>query len=176
MDKLKTPATVVEAEAQGGGKVVELIIPKNRDDDCVINDKPPLITQEVYKFGFLYYETATLFYQPKVILWFAILSEGEYQGVKLKRFYNVQSLIGKSGKNGKYHPSGWGSDLVREYAQLFDYLPDRLERLSLCRFKDKIITGEVKTVTKNSRNHGLHRLCQYSVIDRLIEAEDIDYN
>jgi len=176
MDKLKTPATVVEAEAQGVTKVVKLIIPKNRDDGCVIIDKPPLITQGVYKFGFLYYETARLFNQPKLILWFTLLSDGEYHGVKLKRFYNVRSLIGKSGKEGKYKPSGWSSDLIREYANLFGGVPDRLDRFSLKPFNNVIITGEVKTVSMDSKKRGIPACVQYSVIERLIKAEEIEYN
>ena len=117
------------------------------------DQKPPLIKPGEYPLGFEYHETARLFNQPKLILWFTVLSDGNYHGIKLRRFYNVRSLIGKPGKEGKYNPSGWSSDLVREYAMLHDYLPDRLERISMCRYKDKIITGVVKTVTENSRKH-----------------------
>ncbi len=90
-----------------------------------------------------------------MILWFTVLSDGEYHGVKLKRFYNVRSLIGKLGKNGKYNPSGWSSDLIREYAELFGDVPDRLDRLTLRPFSNVIVTGEVKTVSLDSRKRGI---------------------
>ena len=136
------------------------------------DQKPPLIKPGEYSLGFDHHQTARLFNQPKLILWFTVLSEGEHHGTKLKRFYNVRSLIGKSGKNGKYHPSGWSSDLIREYAHLFGSIPDdRLDRFSLNPFKKVIITGEVKTVTQDSKKRGIHEYVQYSVIERLIRAE-----
>ena len=133
--------------------------------------KPPLIKPGEYSLGFDYHLTARLFNQPKLILLFTELSDGDNHGVKLKRFYNVRSLIGKAGKNGKYRPSGWSSDLIREYANLFGDVPDRLDRFSLKPFKDVIITGEVKTVKKDSKKRGIHECVQYSVIERLIKAE-----
>ena len=136
------------------------------------DQKPPLIKPGEYSLGFEYYETARLYNQPKLILWFTVLSDGEYHGIKLKRFYNVRSLIGQPGKNGKYNPSGWSSDLIREYAHLFGSIPDdRLDRLSLKPFKNVIIFGEVKTVSLDSRKRGIPVCVQYSVIERLIKAE-----
>jgi len=136
------------------------------------DQKPPLIKPGEYPLGFDYHQTAWLFNQPKLILLFTVLSDGDYHGTKLKRFYNVRSLIGKAGKNGKYHPSGWSSDLIREYALLFGSIPDdRLDRFSLKPFKNVIITGEVKTVSRDSRKRGIPVCVQYSVIERLIKAE-----
>jgi len=104
-----------------------------------------------------------------------VLSDGDYHGPKLRRFYNVRSLIGKPGRNGKYRPSGWTSDLIREYAHLFGPIPDdRLDRFSLNPFKKVIITGEVKTVSQDSRKRGIPECVQYSVIERLIRAEATD--
>jgi len=136
------------------------------------DQKPPLIKPGEYSLGFECHETARLFNQPKLILWFTVLSDGDSHGTKLKRFYNVRSLIGKPGREGKYHPSGWSSDLIREYAHLFGSIPDdRLDRFSLKPFKDVIITGEVKTVSLDSKKHGIPVCVQYSVIERLIKAE-----
>jgi len=139
------------------------------------DQKPPLIKPGEYPLGFEYHETARLFNQPKLILWFTVLSDDEYHGVKLKRFYNVRSLKGKPGKNGEYHPSGWSSDLVREYAELFGEVPDRLDRFTLKPYKDVIIIGDVKTVSLDSRKRGIPSCVQYSVIERLIKAEEITY-
>ena len=136
------------------------------------DQKPPLIKPGEYSLGFEYHLTKWLFNQPKLILLFTVLSDGEYHGTKLRRFYNVRSLIGKPGKNGKYHPSGWSSDLIREYALLFGSIPDdRLDRFSLKPFKNVIITGEVKTVSLDSRKRGIPACVQYSVIERLIKAD-----
>jgi len=136
------------------------------------DQKPPLIKPGKYCLGFEYHETRRLFNQPKLILWFTVLSDGEYHGIKLKRFYNVRSLIGKPGREGKYKPSGWTGDLIREYAQLFGSIPDdRLDRFSLNPFKNVIITGEVKTVILDSKKRGIPAYVQYSVIERLIKAE-----
>ena len=139
------------------------------------DQKPPLIKPGEYSLGFLFHETAILFSQPKLILCCTVLSEGIYHGVKLKRFYNVRSLIGKPGRDGKYHPSGWGSDLIREYAELFGDVPDRLARLSLKPFNNVIITGKVKTVSQDSRKRRIAECVQYSVIERLIKAKEIEY-
>jgi len=134
--------------------------------------KPPLIKPGEYSLGFNYHETAWLFNQPKLILLFTVLSDGDYHGIKLRRFYNVRSLIGKQGRDGKYRPSGWSSDLIREYARLFGSIPDdRLDRFSLNPFKKVIITGEVKTVSRDSKKRGIPVCVQYSVIERLIKAE-----
>ena len=139
------------------------------------DQKPPLIKPGEYSLGFDHHETQRLWNQPKLILWFTVLSDGEYHGIKLRRFYNVRSLIGKPGKEGKYHPSGWSSDLIREYAHLFGSIPDdRLDRFSLNPFKKVIITGEVKTVSQDSRKRGIPECVQYSVIERLIKAEATD--
>ena len=134
--------------------------------------KPPLIKPGEYSLGFDHHETQRLWNQAKLILWFTVLSDGDYHGIKLRRFYNVRSLIGKAGKNGKYRPSGWNSDLIREYAELFGSIPDdRLDRFSLNPFKKVIITGEVKTVSRDSKKRGIPECVQYSVIERLIKAE-----
>jgi len=139
------------------------------------DQKPPLIKPGEYPLGFEYHETARLFNQPKLILWFTVLSDGEYHGIKLKRFYNVRSLIGQPGKNGKYNPSGWSSDLIREYAHLFGSIPDdRLDRLSLKPFNKVIIIGEVKTVSLDLKKRGIPVCVQYSVIGRLIKTEDTE--
>jgi len=136
------------------------------------DQKPPLIKPGKYSLGFDHHVTARLFNQPKLILWFTVLSDGEYYGIKLQRYYNVRSLIGKLGKDGKYRPSGWSSDLIREYAHLFGSIPDdRLDRFSLKPYKNVIITGEVKTVTQDSKKRGIPVCVQYSVIERLIKAE-----
>jgi len=139
------------------------------------DQKPPLIKPGEYSLGFDHHETARLFNQPKLILLFTVLSEGDYRGTKLKRFYNVRSLIGKPGRNGKYRPSGWSSDLIREYAELFGDVPDRLDRFSLKPYNNVIITGEVKTVSQDSRKRGIPECVQYSVIERLIKAKEIEY-
>ncbi len=135
------------------------------------DQKPPLIKPGEYSLGFVFHETARLYNQPKLILWFTVLSDGEYHGIKLKRFYNVRSLIGKPGKEGKYKPSGWSSDLIREYANLFGGVPDRLDRFSLKPFNNVIITGKVKTVSQDSRKRRIAECVQYSVIERLIKAD-----
>ncbi len=140
------------------------------------DQKPPLIKPGEYPLGFDYHQTAWLFNQPKLILLFTVLSEGDYHGVKLKRFYNVRSLIGKPGREGKYKPSGWSSDLIREYANLFGSVPDRLDRFSLKPFNNVVITGEVKTVRLDSKKREIPECVQYSVIERLIKAEEIEYS
>jgi hypothetical protein len=101
----------------------------------------------------------------------------EHCEAKLKRFYNVRSLIWKPARDGKYHPSGWsrGRSNSRpshcEYAELFGGVPDRLDRFSLKPFNNVIITGEVKTVSQDSRKRVIPECIQYSVIERLIKAE-----
>ena len=68
----------------------------------VCGEKPPLVKPGVYDLAFLHHETARLFggRALKLVLWFRIITLGEYFEVVLPRYYNVLSIKGKPQKYG----------------------------------------------------------------------------
>ena len=71
------------------------------------NDWLPSIPDGNYQLRFDYYETAIHFGKAcKVILHFTVLDFGKYFETKLSRYYTVERLIGKHGKNGRFKIKG----------------------------------------------------------------------
>ncbi|RDH82691.1 MAG: hypothetical protein DIZ80_10450 [endosymbiont of Galathealinum brachiosum] len=143
------------------------------DMGIITDEKPPLIKPGVYELAFVEYQTALMFGRAsKLIMKFRIVSLGEHFGVELFRYYNIQNFCGKPGRSGKFK-AGWKSDFAREYASLFEELPNRTDRFSMSLYKEKIIRGRVTTVKQGSRQRKLHNVCQYSVINELMEVKKL---
>ena len=132
-----------------------------------------LIPENIYTLGYDGYKTGLYFYTPKIKIGFVILDEGEYYGTRLSRFYRVDKLIGSPGRNGKFKPGGWSSNLIRDWTRLFGK-PKRGDRLSLRRFKIGLIKGKVETVTKDGKGRPLPKDSYYSAITELISLERIE--
>ena len=129
-------------------------------------DRPILIPEGEYDFmltniwkGYMYGGRA-----PKVFLTFRIMTEGPYYGQHLKRYYNVKGFT----KKNEIIPSGWTSNLVRDYGRLWG-LPTKLKDIGVTRFKGKVIRGKVKTVKKDFKGKPLPESLWYSRIDELIK-------
>ena len=133
----------------------------------------PLVKQQKYNLVFVSYETARLFSGKslKLVLWFRIVSEGEYHGIVLPRYYNVKRIIGKPEKSGNFSV-GRGSNFAREYVDLFGW-PKRLDRMPMTVFNNKIFTGKVKTTTNGYNQKKIHKSLQYSVISDLLEVKEL---
>jgi len=143
------------------------------DMGIITDEKPPLIKPGIYDLSFVGFKTALMFSRAqKLIMQFRVITLGEFFDVDLYRYFNVQGFCGKPGKNGRFKV-GWKSDFAREYAALFGELPKRPDRFSMSRFNEKIIRGRVSTVKVGSRQRKLHKVCQYSVINELIEVKKI---
>ena len=136
-------------------------------------NKPPLIKPQKYEFVYVYHETIKLFSGRalKVVYWFRVYSMGEYNGIVLPRYYNIQKIIGKPGKNGLF-VAGWKSDFLREYARLFG-MPLRKDRLPLGCYTKHIFEGTVRTVIKGANQKLIDKGLQYSVIRELTGVKKI---
>ena len=137
------------------------------------DEKPPIIKPGTYELAFVGFQTALMFARAqKLIMQFRVITLGEYFGVNLYRYYNVQGFCGKPGKNGRFKV-GWKSDFAREYASLFGELPKRADRFPMTPFSENIIRGRVATVKVGSRQRKLAKPCHYSVINELLEVKKI---
>lgn len=141
---------------------------------CVLrpgnNEAPALLQPGTYRLSYIEHRTVLAFgRQPKVEVLFCVM-DGPAMGQRLRRFYRVNRLISKPKKNGTFK-AGWHGELLHEFVTLFNERPERLDRIPLTRFKDRIVTGRVKTVKQTSKQRDLPELLQYSVVDSLTGLE-----
>ena len=132
-------------------------------DAEVAKSRYALIPPGCYELCFTHHETAIMFgMSHKLILWFNVINCGEYFEVQVARFYNVEHVIGKPGRNGRFKAKASG-DFLLDYYTMFNP-GKRLDRISLDPFRNNIILGNVATVTVTSTQRGLPEEMQYSVI------------
>lgn len=142
-------------------------------DFLIDQNLPPLIASGKYAVMLDNYQTAIMFGKaPKLILNFKVTSFGEAFGSSIPRYYNVQKLIGKAQKHGRFKVSKSG-DFLREYLSLFPEPANRLDRLPMSRFKNVTIEAEIVTV-KESRGRSLPEPLRYSKIGKLLRVIDGD--
>ena len=138
-------------------------------------DLSPLIKPQKYDLSFEYYETAKLFGGKafKLVLWFKVITLGEYFDVRLPRYYNVKRIMGNPQKYGNFK-IGAKCDFLREYANLFGLpVSGRLDRIPMSKFEGAIIEGKVRTVKHGINQHSIHEALQYSVIAELVKVKEI---
>jgi len=141
---------------------------------CVLrsgtNDIPALLRPGKYRLSYVEHRTVLAFgRQPKVEVTFCVV-DGTAMGEHLRRFYRVNRLISKPKKNGTFK-AGWHGELLHEFVTLFNERPERLDRIPMSRFRGRIVTGRVKTVTQSSKQRELPELLQYSVLDSLLAVD-----
>lgn len=138
-------------------------------EGSIEGERPALVPEGVYEFGFLHHRTAYLFGRaPKLFCYFRLLTMGEYNGLILCRYYNVKTLNSKPRKGGSFRV-GWRSDFMREFVTLFG-MPQRLDRVSTETFKTQIVRGRVATVSTDNKGRKIPEPLRYSVITELLEA------
>ena len=103
---------------------------------------------------------------PKLSITFQIVSPGPFFEIYLKRHYNIKGI----GKKKELIPSGWSSDLVREYSVLFG-IPRKLRHIYLSNFENKVFECDVRRVEKDYRGRPLAQNIRYSVINQLIRLK-----
>jgi hypothetical protein len=137
---------------------------------CVSDDLLPKIKPGVYDLVFVEYETARMFKgnAPKLVMWFRIVTLGEYFEVLLPRYYNVQNVAKRRTKNGSFK-AGPKSDFMREYCTLFPGRIGRLDRIPMSPFRRSIIKGRISLV-KEARGREIPAELQYSRIEQLIKV------
>lgn len=121
-----------------------------------------------YRVMLDYYRTVRMFKCPKVELIFSIVSFGDAHGVRVPRFFNVDRLVGKPGKNGRFSVSGT-RDFPRELLSLFNYQASRKDRYPMSLFNGVTIEAQVVTV-KKARGIEIPEQLRYSKIQRLIKV------
>lgn len=143
------------------------------DSICVrrgTRDVPALVQAGTYRLSYVEHRTVLAFgRQPKVEVLFCVM-DGAAMGEHLRRFYRVKDLTSKPKRNGTFK-AGWHCELLHEFVMLFNERPERLDRIPMSRFSNRIITGHVRTVNRNSQQQPLPELLQYSVIERLVGLE-----
>ena len=144
------------------------VISNDEDKYIVLPDERPLVPDGRYHFKLVYHETAYMFSSPRVTFLMTILDCGEFNGIALPRYYNVDRLVGKPRKNGRFVPSR-GGDFLIDYYTLVPVQGRRLDRLPMAPLKDKIIYAETATVKKNNRGKELPEPMWHSKIQKLIE-------
>ncbi len=125
----------------------------------------PLLPDDEYEVVYSHHETwKYLGKAPKVTFWFKIVTMGDYFDMLLPRHFNVNRIIGKPAKNGRFK-AGRSSDFLLEYCSLFPRKIARLDRIPLTLLENEIIVASTRTVTSNREQRLLPEVLQYSVID-----------
>ena len=133
-------------------------------------ERPPLIAPGEYQLRLTHWDTAIMWGRShKVALHFQVCSVGEYFDTKLVRYYNVERIVGKPTRHGKFKVR-WNQDLVRDYCRLLP-APSRLDRIDLARLTRVVVIGSVRTVSTTSRQRPLAPVLHYSVVSELLRVE-----
>jgi len=137
----------------------------------LVDEIKPLIPGGEYSAQYMFHQTAKAFGEPRVYVYFRIVTPGPYFGVELYRAYRVFSFSGKPKKNGGFKVKS-RSELFITLCTLFDGHKDfRPDRLSLNSLKNCIIRVKVRLVEKDYLQRPLPMCLRYSVIDSMVEIE-----
>ena len=139
--------------------------------DAFVDDEELLIVKPgIYDLAFVDFETKQMFMgkAPKLIMWFRIVTMGEFFETVLPRYYNVQKVIGKPKRRGRFK-AGKKGDFLREYCTLFPNMIGRLDRIPMTPFSTAIIKGKIGYVER-ARGRKIPKELQYSRIRQLIKV------
>lgn len=128
----------------------------------------PLIPDGEYTVEVDGWETTMRCGKPKLVLHCRIIDYGQYLCVPLQRWYNINRIIGKPRRKGTFHASGFHSDLVLEFVNVFGEVPKRLDRIPLSRYLDVPVRVRVRSVGIRADRTPLPGPLQYSVIDEVL--------
>lgn len=162
MQKLKSPATVYEAEPQGLDKTSSEIVAQaanvseiNTGECSLIGHERFLIPDGEYEAAYSHYETASVFTKKnkkngereggKVYLTFDIDPLGNNreieEGIKLFIAYNTSRVHSPTGKSGRFDMTR-GKKFVKDYERLFGKIKRR-DRISPNAYKGKLVRVNV---------------------------------
>lgn len=134
------------------------------------HDSRLLIPEGKYDVGYTHHE-AWVYNgrQPKISMFFRILTLGEHYEKPIRAFYNVKSFKSGKGKRSKGAKInvGWSSDFMLDYSICFG-TPARKDRFNFQNFESHILRANVVTVKKNRKQRLLPEGLQYSKIDQLL--------
>ena len=134
-------------------------------------ERPPLVIPPgSYQLRYVGYQTRSIYMTGKLYAYFKVLDFGPYFDTVLVRHYSC-NLKGRPKKNGKFE-AGWRSKLMQEYVAIIGKRPDRKDRITMSRLRDRVILGTVATVEKASDQTPIPADLQYSVITSLAPFSD----
>jgi len=140
--------------------------------DCgefsIDEDLMPLVEPGLYTARYVRHETRQFFGSAyKAVFWFQITDFGPAFEVVVPRYYNVNKLVGKAGRGGKFVP-GRNSDFMREYCRVFPSRIKRKDRIALAALKDVLVKVRVRTTVKDRRQRSLPEPLKYSVVEEIV--------
>jgi len=147
--------------------------PDIEPDIIIEDDQASLLPEGEYIAGYIDYETGIYFKDPKIRFHFQVISNDKYNGTNLYFTCPVKSLIGSPKRYGRFKTPGPNSKLRRTYSKLFGKLY-RGDRMSLRKFRDKLVKVKVITVKRNNLGEYIGEVNWYSKIDELISVEPAD--
>ena len=132
----------------------DLSFPNNSDIS------PAIPNGDQYEVGFLRASQTRQWGQPKVFLWFQLLSPGEWHG---QTFYMACNVA----PNGKWTPS---YKFWQTWVRVAGRRPTRADRMSTSIFKNKVFRVRMRKVLKTAKQIDRTPAQQYSVVDELLEV------
>lgn len=162
-----------ESPARGGQLAASQISSTRRAPESeieIIGEAAPLIPEGTYDAVGGKASVLNVFGSRKLAVQFDLAipdseSPNGIRHVSLMRYYNV-----KPGPGGR-HGAGPHSVYFRDWTLVAGRRPSRRDRLSPSVFTGALVSVEVRTVSKDSRQHPLPEHARYSVIARLVEAK-----
>lgn len=120
-----------------------------------------------YQLKLLEFRTASQFKSARLILEFSIVDFGEHFEKRVCRYYNIERIIGKPAINGRFKAKPHGDFLIEYYTLFGGPRISRLDRVPMGVFRNSILVGQIRTVTKNNQQKVLPVQMHYSVVAAL---------
>ena len=141
-----------------------VLIGASNNQERVDKDRPVLISSGTYEAVMIDWKVnySGYFKKHSLLMHFRIVEMGEFYGVVLPAWFNIQPSKGKSIK------AGWRSDFLRMYQECFNTRLDRRDRIPMHRFENVALMVEVETISKDSKGHSLGKINQYSRVRRCL--------
>ena len=162
---LKQRGTDNVSIAPKSAKVIEH--PASRGEAILDDDGYCLIEPGAYDLMYIRHGLFRFGRILKLAIWFRVVSMGPAFEKTLPRFYNVKTV-----KKGGNFTVARHSAFMHEFLTLFPQRLKRNDRLPIkSNFRGVIISGKVRTVTKNQQQRPLNDVLQYSVLEQLTEVK-----
>jgi hypothetical protein len=149
----------------------QLVREDGRGDDVAVDVSAykPHVPDGDYSAILIGHDTAFIFRTAKAILRFRIATPGPQCGIELFKAYRVWKLRSKPGRGGQIalRPT---NELFVDLVRLLQ-IKQRPDRISLRDLQGIVWRITTRTVTKDYQQRPIPDFLQYSVIDRIIEAE-----
>jgi len=145
----------------------EVLVAKRKNLIDVVSEKLILIPEGLYKARFIDHDCGVMFARQAKLMALFEITEGDYQGVMLSRYYNIKPSRGSVTK--QKWKVGRSSDLLRELCDCTLKSYRRLDQLPLTDWREscQVVQVKVKTVKTSANQQAIPEPIQYSVIERV---------